>query len=156
LFLAENPISLTDLQHQNFKAAFEKFIAGQEIYFVEQFKKVNDGEIFYKSDKELLMGVQYERKYDDNWHQTVGKILLKMVSVTHSFWRENFDPILSKKPSTIFNYYSILTAIYCGPKEGRSVETKHFIPRVNDLSRLVYNAFLMHKQKSLNLFVNGM
>jgi hypothetical protein len=155
LFLEGTPIILTVVQLRQFKAAFEPFIAWQETYLEKELTNLNDGEILKKKSGEQLSEMTDEI-HDDDWHKAVRKVLVTIMEGTHRFWRKNVAQIVSKEPSVIFEFYSTMTAIFLGPKEGRSAEAKKMIPRVNQISKLVYNSFLMHNKKSVYLFSKGM
>jgi hypothetical protein len=143
------------MQFRQFNAAFEPFIAGQEKLLEKELNKINDGEILHKSVKELLSGMTEGRKYDGEWHKKVRKVLVTIMGGTLKFWRENVAQILSKEPSTIYHFYDTMTAIYLGPKEGRCAEAKKIIPRVNEVTSLVYKGIRMHNKKSADLFKAG-
>jgi hypothetical protein len=162
LFLEETPIILTDIQHRLFMTVFEPFLVRQETYIEKEFKKLNEEEILHKSHEQLLSGMTEElsgmieeRKYDDKWHKAVRKVLVTTMEGTHRFWRQNVAQILPKEPESILEFYGTMTAIYLGPREGRSAELKKIIPRVNKILMLVSKSFWMHNQKSVNLFRAG-
>jgi hypothetical protein len=148
------PFDLTEMQQRKFKAAYESFITRQERLLEKELEKLNDGEILHKQGDKIWAGMSEER-HDAKWHKAVRKVLLAIIGGTHRFWRQYVAQFLSKEPSVLFDFYSTMTAIYLGPKERRSAEAKKIIPRIKKVSIWVLKAYVMHNQKSVDVFKNG-